>query len=606
MSWTNELYKVYELACKNAEDKPLPVFHSTANAQIELVIDGQGNFQDAGTVNKDDAVTMIPVTEDSAARSSGIFPMPFADKLVYIAGDYPKYTESKRSDNSEYFSAYMKQLQSWKDSEYSHAAVHAIHAYLEKKSLMKDLIESGILKLDTDTGKLLAKAKIENIPQEDSFVRFVVQYSDNSLEQRTWLDSSLYESFINFNNTNSNNQQLCYATGEVLPVTYKHPSKIRHSGDKAKLMSANDDSGFTYRGRFSTKEEAFSVSYDFSQRMHNALKWLIKKQGIAFDTLTLVIWASALENLPDEIGSSVEDAWEDEEFYDSFPLYKDWLKKYFNGFRQNFTNSTKVMIMGLDAATTGRLSIAMYDEFRGSDFLDNLEKWHKNSAWHRFRKGKDTVCSFSPSEIIRAAYGTEQGNKNGQIKYLKCDEKLERDQMLRLLPCIMNGRAVPYELVKALYYKASSPLAYEEYNHRKVLEAACGMYRAYRKGDTLMGYDPNETDRSYLYGCLLAIADKAESDTYDENDRNGRITNARRYWSNFAQYPYQTWLNIEGRLRPYLDRHEYRALIEKRMQEVMDKFTPETFANDNRLEPMYLLGYHHYMADMYKKTKEDK
>ena len=119
-----------------------------------------------------------------------------------------------------------------------------------------------------------------------------------------------------------------------------------------------------------------------------------------------------------------------------------------------------------------------------------------------------------------------------------------------------------------------------------------------------MGYDPNETNRSYLYGCLLAIADKAESDTYDENDKNSRVTNARRYWSNFVQYPYQTWLNIEGRLRPYLDRHEYRALIEKRMQEVMDKFTPDTFANNSHLEPMYLLGYHHYMAHMYKKTKE--
>lgn len=606
MSWTNELYNVYELACKNSKNKPLPVSHSTANAQIEIVIDEQGNFQGADTINKADAVTIIPVTEDSASRSYGISPMPFADKLVYVAGDYSDYTEGKRSDNSEYFSAYMNQLQSWKNSEYSHVAVHAVYAYLEKKSLMKNLVDSGVLKSNPDTGKLLANAKIENIPQEDSFVRFVVRYSDDTYEMRTWLDSSLYESFINFNNINSNNKQLCYATGEVLPVTYKHPSKIRHSGDKAKLISANDDSGFTYRGRFSMKEEAFSVSYDFSQRMHNALKWLIKKQGISYDSLTIVTWASALENLPDEISEqSIEDVWEDEEFYDSFPLYKDWLKKYFDGFRQNFTNSTKVMIMGLDAATTGRLSIAMYDELRGSDFLDNLEKWHENSAWPRFLKGKNTICSFRLSEIIQTAYGTEQEAKNGR-KYLNCNEKLERDQILRLLPCIMNGRPVPYELVMALYYKASNPLAYESYNHYKVLDVACGMYRAYKKGDIPMAYDPNEIDRSYLFGCLLAIADKAESDTYDDNDKKNRVTNARRYWANFVQYPYQTWLNIEGRLRPYLDRHEYRTYIEKRIQEVMDKFTPETFADNSRLEPMYLLGYHHYKADMYKKTKEEE
>ena len=44
--------------------------------------------------------------------------------------------------------------------------------------------------------------------------------------------------------------------------------------------------------------------------------------------------------------------------------------------------------------------------------------------------------------------------------------------------------------------------------------------------------------------------------------------------------------------------------MEKQIQAVMDKFTPEAFSDNNRLEPMYLLGYHHYMSHMYKKTKE--
>ena len=523
MGWTNELYKIYELASENPENGLLPILHSTANAQIELVIDEQGNFKGANTVNKEEAVTVIPVTEDSGARSSGIAPMPFADKLVYIAGDYPKYAEGKRADNSKYFSAYMWQLALWKDSGYSHPAVSAVYKYLEKATLMEDLIKSEVLQLDNEKGKLLRGVKITGIAQEDSFVRFIVQYDDFTRETRTWLDSTLYDSFINFYSASMDNLQLCYAKGEELPVTYKHPSKIRNSGDKAKLMSANDSDGFTYRGRFSTKEEAFSVSNDFSQKMHNALKWLIQKQGHTFDTLTLVIWASALEELPDEFGKPIESEWDDEETYDSLPGYKSWLQKYIMGFRQDFTNDTKVMIMGLDAATTGRLSIALYDELRGSDFLHNLEAWHENSAWLRFWKGKNTVCSFSIYEIIRAAYGLEQNEK------LECKKELERDQVLRLLPCIVSGRAVPYDLVQSLYNKASNPLAYEKYyNHRNVLEAACGMYRAYKKGDIPVGYDPNETNRSYLYGCLLAIADKAESDTYeDENDKNSRVTNAR-------------------------------------------------------------------------------
>ena len=117
-----------------------------------------------------------------------------------------------------------------------------------------------------------------------------------------------------------------------------------------------------------------------------------------------------------------------------------------------------------------------------------------------------------------------------------------------------------------------------------------------------MGYDPTQTDRSYLYGCLLAIADKAESDTYDENDKSKRVTNARRYWANFAQRPYLTWQNIEERLRPYLDKHPYRVQVEKWVQEITGRFTPDAFADNSRLSPMYLLGYHHFMAYMWNGT----
>ena len=57
------------------------------------------------------------------------------------------------------------------------------------------------------------------------------------------------------------------------------PDKIRHSGDDAKLISSNDKSGFTYRGRFIDAEQTFSVSFEASQKAHNALRWLIGKQG---------------------------------------------------------------------------------------------------------------------------------------------------------------------------------------------------------------------------------------------------------------------------------------------------------------------------------------
>lgn len=550
------------------------------------------------------------MTEDSGARTNGIFPMPLADKLVYIAGDYGEYT----TDNSKYFDAYMQQLTAWRDSAYSHLAVKAIAAYLEKRELMHDLIGCGILQTDPETGEL-TRNNIEGIAQEDAFVRFIVRYNDRyndrPTEPRTWKDGTLYSSFEQFHASTMGSKQLCYAKGTVEAVTYKHPRKIRNSGDGAKLISSNDDNGFTYRGRFSGKEEALSVSYDFSQKFHNALKWLIQKQGIQFDTLTLIVWASALQEIPpiDKNFEECEDSHADEQeeqIPDTMPKYRDMVRKMILGYKNSLQPQTKVMLMGLDAATPGRLSIAVYAELEDSQFLANLEKWHTETAWLRWNNKYKThrINSFSISEIIRCAYCTEQ---NGSLERDNDEKfkKLLKDMTLRLLPCITEGRKIPHDLVRSLCQRASNPQAYEQsYNHRMVLETACAMVRKEyldeRKGELTMAFDPNETDRSYLFGCLLAIADKAESDTYEGDTRT---TNARRYWSAFASRPSQTWMVIEERLRPYMDKLDdgKRVHYERLIGEITSKMSPADFADNSRLNPLYLLGYHHYNAKLYEK-----
>lgn len=612
MSWTDELYKVYEnnFGRDDCGDKLLPISHSTANAQIEITLSENGDFVDARALDKAEQVTVIPVTEDSGARSNGVVPMPFADKLVYIAGDYGSYATGKRADNSDYFSAYMQQLKSWCSSEHSHPAVKAVCAYLDKACIMKDLIDSGVLKIDGETGKL-DKSKITGIAQEDAFVRFRVNYSDILRENRTWLDESLYSSFIAYNDEAMDYIQLCYATGKILPCTYKHPKKIRNAGDNAKLISTNDESGFSFRGRFSNKEEALSVSYDFSQKMHNALKWLIARQGMSFEnSLTVVVWASALEQLPD-IRKSFSDCWDEEfpEYQQQLPdteaEYKSQLKKMIFGYKDKLDINSKVMIMGLDAATTGRLSISMYCELDGSEFLHNLESWHSTISWKRFnpKTGNAGVNSFSVYEIAKCAYGTEQ---NGEIK---CKSEILTDTVMRLIPCITQDRRLPEDIMRSLFIKASNPLAYEKgYNHRLVLEVACGVIRKInlekKKGVTNMSLDCNNTDRSYLFGRLLAVADKAENDSYDLADRGKRVTNAKRYWNNFASRPYRTWQVIEERLRPYLDKlGVYAVRYEKLIQEITDKMSFDDFTSSAALEPAYLLGYHNQLSELY--TRKD-
>ncbi len=618
MSWTNELLNIYDnfySQSLNTENPMLPISHSTAKAQIEVTIDETGNFVSAYKLNKEEQETIIPVTENSGTRSSGISPMPFDDKLIYIAGDYKEYVTGKNSDNSQYYNAYMNQIKDWMNSKFTHPAVKALYLYLSKKALMSDLIKSDILVLDDKINKLDSKIKILGEAQEKLFVRFCIAYDDLTKSPKTWLDSTLFESFIQFNKSIMNNVDLCYITGEIVPVTYKHPAKVLKGSDKAKLISTNDSSGFTYRGRFSNKEEAISVGYDTSQKIHNALKWLISRSGMKFDTMSFIVWESNMADVPDirqepskwqDLDNIDFDELIENESYTSDEQYMALLKQMIFSFRDKLEPHSKIMLLGLDAATTGRLSIATYSELEASLFYKNLLNWHQNIATYRYNTSKHLmeIKSFSVYDIIKCAFGTEQS------KNLKCDTKLLSKTILRLFDCMALGASLPVDIVNNLYHKASNPLAYDEYyNFRLVTEVACGLIRKKnierKRGITCMAYDPKETNRSYLFGCLLAIADKAERDTYEKGDE-GRVTNAKRFWNMFSSRPYQTWDIISKHLNYYYDKMNAnkRVYYQKLTQEVMDKMSLDDFMKHEPLSPEYLLGYNHFMSYMYTKKEE--
>lgn len=619
LSWANELYRVYELAvgteAAGGENTLLPVSHSTANAQIEITIDESGEFVTANTVNNDDRITIKP---DTGKARTGKYPAPYAlnETLRYIAGDFNDYISDNIKRNDRNHAEYMKQLSDWKNSYHCHASVVAVYNYLKHDSVIFDCINSGILEMDKETNKLKDMQFKDSV--DKCFIRFLVLYSNGDSEIRTWKDKSLYESFIGYMGEKSSEKQLCYATGEMQKAHYTHPIQIIIGAPRAKLISSNHDdtTDFTYRGRFFDKTQAISVGYEFSQKMHNALKWLIGRQGRYFDTLTLVTWQSSLAKLPDVTRSLFDFDDEDEQpEYDPKRYFAERLTKLMLGYKEGFNDGDKVMILGLDATgrDAARLSIAIYTELEGSVFLENFKKWHEQTAWPRFNTKikRSETNSFGFYDIANCAFGTEQS------KGLECDKKLLRDTVLRLLPCTTEGKRLPADIVNALYNKASQPLAFEQqYNHSKTLETACGMIRKaqldsgnklFYKGEITMAFDPNNNDRSYLYGCLLAIADKAESDTYEKDEK--RITNARRYWNKFSTRPYQTWQIIEERLEPYLEKNKGVMIrYTKHLNEIMNKMSPEDFADNSKLSPMYLIGFHHYNALLWagKNNNEDE
>ena len=96
MSWMQKLYDTYNQCSAWIGEYPsdgkrplAPVCHIIINAHIEVTLDKDGNIQNARPItNPGDMTTIIPATEDSASKTSGIESHPLIDKLQYVASDF--------------------------------------------------------------------------------------------------------------------------------------------------------------------------------------------------------------------------------------------------------------------------------------------------------------------------------------------------------------------------------------------------------------------------------------------------------------------------------------------------------------------------------------
>lgn len=638
LGWIEMLSRTYD-ACSSLVGVELdggltllPLSHSTANAQIELTVDMDGNpVRELTSVvekNGRNEVTVIPVTEDSAARSNGNFPHPLYDKLCYVAGDYSKYTGEQKE---ECFEAYLDSLDRWTNSEYGNPWLSAVYRYVERGTMIEDLVSMGLLKLD-EAGKLSEKEnKMGQIAQTDAFVRFAVV--ENGRKTDLWKKQEMYEAYANYYLSRTDEKELCYVSGRYEVCTEKHPSKIRNTADKAKLISGNDDSGFTYKGRFSDKKEAVSVGYAASQKAHNALRWLLKKQGYLEDGNAVVVWklpdgkkeeTEALEQLkvPDIFGDSLQafsiqldekDENDGEKIEEESPKeihtgerYAMRLKQAMQGYARDLKPDDKVIMIVLDAATTGRLSIDYYHEFAGNEFIDRVIEWHEHCTWQRWVRPKNAKQNIlvktapSPKEMVLAAFGTQRGNG-----FLDCDPELKRSTIRRILPCIVGlSPKIPKDIVHAAVNRASNPQTYSPFVwENQVLAVACAMlhynqYKAEKERDESMETEKQqEKERAELFGRLLAIMDAIERKaTYssEQENANKRLTNAKKLWSAFTRRPMTTFERLNQKMKQaYEGRLTGRtaAFMEDEITNVVNRLNEINGFTNKPLREEYLLGY---------------
>ena len=647
MSWMQKLYKTYEACAGNDNipdiDELCPVGYSVQNSHIEVVIDQDGNFKRASLVDRKDTKTLIPVTEKSlTGRTSGIAPHPLCDSLQYCAGDYERY-----GDRKPYFDSYSKELKKWVKSSSCHEKVTAVYAYVFKKTLVADLISKGLLAVKDEKLAIVEKTdekeKVKvTAPNENKspiivdskelhpimklltaddkgiknqakvFVRWKVE-SDGSLCSETWKDQTLFEKWAEYSSSFDSAKGFCYVTGEKeTDIAQKHPAKLRSGKDGAKLISSNDTSGFTFLGRFESVNEAASVSSVVTQKAHSALRWLIgRKQAFRSGNQVFVSWATTGKPIPNPCASSWDflgdkfqiDDTSASQTGDVGQSFAFRFNKKLAGYKANIADTEDIVVMGLDSATPGRMAITFYRELTGSEFLSRVEKWHSDFAWFQnYGKDKDDKNKMilfegapSPKDIAWCAYGGKVEGKNG-IKLLNATVE-------RLLPSIIDGRPVPRDLVEQCVRRASNRVSFKQEKDgrqpefEKCLGIACSMYKGfYNERRYSMALEEERSSRDYLYGRLLAVADRIELKALQLAKEN-RGTTASRLMQRFSDRPFSTWKNIEEALKPYKDRirAKYPGLLdgyEELLDVIHSRILTANYITDTRLTGEYLLGYH--------------
>lgn len=554
----------------SAEEKETlaPACHTLVKADLEITLDEEGGFVSACGVDKNEPKIVIPVTEASAGRTGSTPPPhPLSDQLSYLAPYQPQK-----------YQAYLDQLRRWEHSDHTHPKLTAVLRYVERGTILKELLRSELIGLDEN-----------GIPtKEKQMVRWRI-LSEDGVEE-CWKDAGLFQAFIAYcGATEEGEKAYCMILGQELRMRTNHPKATVPAFGNAKIISYKDDKGLGVNDRFRDKLEEATVSDIASQKAHSALRWLAVNQGVSFGGRTFLCWDPQGKKLPKIDLPMLRDR--EQPFRPT--QYQQELENTLKGWQDSLPPDATAVIAAFDAATSGRLSVTYYNELQGSDFLERLHRWDRTCCWYN---GPFGVQSPSVYQIAKCAFGVPRTSQ-GKTK-LEVDERVLGQQVQRLLRCRIDGQPIPRDVLRGLMDRCADLQLLDMDLRESLLFTACAVIRKYHydkfKEEWNMALEPEKRDRSYQFGRLLAVLEKAERDTYDSNE--AREPNAMRMQAAFVRRPYhvacQILVQVKKAYYPRLKPFE-RVLYDRLVGQIMEQISLyQEQGLDQPLKDTYLLGYY--------------
>jgi CRISPR-associated protein Csd1 len=672
MSWLKDLYDTYEAqtdAVGKYDDKGanplLPVCHILTKTCICVTLDTNGNFISSRAEALFD--TISPCSEKSIARS-GSQPPPHAlsDSLDYLDTnsykhiDLPKCLNEKPCDlendsktckncisNSNVKARshhYLEQLRSWANSNHSHSSIKSVYKYLSSESIINDLEKDKTLFLDESRNiltKYHSKAEQPSIftvlkrmkITKPSKIAVRWQILNNGNLQDLWTDRNLHQSWIDFTYSITKKRGFCMITGSTTAIlSSQSPKYIREAGDGSVLLSANDEINFTYKGKFQKgkTEQVATLGLETNQKAHAALKWLLKKQGYySGETFALVAWGLGHTKIPQPIDrDDLFDDFEETIIAETKEGIGRNIASRIRGYSAKVQTDESIIVLAIDAPLKGqgRSSIVHYSKHQRSHYFNKLESWHTNAAWSHYSPYSKSYFWGAPSlkHIAEACY---QRKVNGKWE---TEPKILSRTIKELLPCIIESKPIPKQIIKTLIERTSQRGSYKKSDNlkdndhwqwEKMLAVTCSLYNHQATKKYTMALNTEDTSRDYLYGRLLAIADRLEEvalykqathllEDADEKKKAGkstRQTNAARLMYAFSKKPYTTWQNIHDKLTPYIERLSKTGsdnFYLSQIQDVVSLFSKDDFTKNTPLSGEYLLAFYSQRKQLQPTTKK--
>lgn len=592
----------------------LPMYYNSMKSNgkniIELLLSKDSDLLEARLLPEGETI-QFPVTEDSVARSSGVAPHPLVDSASYVIQD-----EGKRS------AAYMEQMENWlayDDNDF----VRIIHDFLIQPGIL-DAIKQKVKDLEEDEAEKQKKNAV-TIDFEKVFFTFTVENYDGLKNVSVSENSDLqarYKAYVEHLNANDPSKEkiICNLSGKQDYLCIKH-QPLMGTARLVSQITANDEN---WRGRFSMADQNIKLGMETSQKIHLMAKYLLSGEetrrwlgeqanmvswfsndlsnAVAFDpSKSAEMPAGIFEKLlAGEKGKSDAPAIADE-------MTENIVKSFTNG-KRLFSDDATYYIAIFDKISNGRVATKYFRAFSASRLKENLVAWQEKYHWRGYSKeNRDKVFTPSPRRMVLAAYGVE---RDGFLEVSKKD--FLKNQYQNILTALVEGRSIPENFEKALTVNIRHR---QNYDNTWMEVKFCALAVLKDKGgfkDAMLNRE--NTDRSYLFGRLLALFERMEAGTFGEKEE--RSTNAEKMWTSYTNHPATMMMRLRNLLKPYERKmatsEQNRGLYFKLSRDIRevtnmlhDNYDMDSAEVNRPLDYGFIFGYEAQMRDIFTKRNKE-